>query len=174
MAVTSREINQRRWQVRLPFRHQLYTTTNLVVSILALTALYFLLSHVVTWGQATWDNMRYGLPRTFHLAADVGHSAATGEPSHLIAMNLDRQIVVLDIPGGDTRQVRTLMGPYLFGADEHLTPVTMRLHDFDGNQAPDLVVRVKDEEIIYMNHDGAFVLITPEERQQLHLTDGAQ
>ncbi|NJO05817.1 MAG: hypothetical protein HC876_10015 [Chloroflexaceae bacterium] len=79
---------------------------------------------------------------------------------------------MLDMPGGDINKVRVLTGPYLFGADEHLTPVTLRLQDFDGNRAPDLVVKVKDEELIYMNHDGSFAPITPAERQHLQLLGG--
>lgn len=45
--------------------------------------------------------------------------------------------------------------------------MTMRLADVNGDTAPDLVVRVKNEDMVYLNRDGGFNLITAEERQQL-------
>jgi hypothetical protein len=143
------------------------TIAYIVTGILALLALYVLLSSVVGWGQVLWDDMRYGRPRTFHLTANVGRAEEAAAPTHLIAMNLDRQVVIMEIPGGDASRTRTLPGPYLFGAGEDLTPVTMRLADMNGDGAADLIVRVKNEEMVYLNREGGFNLITAEERQQL-------
>ncbi len=166
MAVTSRDLrNERRPLVQVPSGN-LGALAYIVTGLLALLALYVLLSSVVSWGQVTFDDIRYGRPRTFHLTADVGHGTS-GAPSHFIAMNLDRQVVIMELPGGDTTKVRTLPGPYLFGAGEDLTPVTLRIADVNADNAPDLLVRIKDEEMIYINRDGGFALITPEERQQL-------
>jgi hypothetical protein len=113
------------------------------------------------------DDVKYGRPRTFHLTANVGRAEEANAQTHLIAMNLDRQVVILELPGGDSAHARALPGPYLFGADEDLTPVTMRLADMNGDGAADLVVRVKDEEMVYLNRDNTFSLITAEERSQL-------
>lgn len=173
MAVTSRDIGQAaRWplnwrsHIRLPSDH-LHLAAYITTALLALVALYILLGYFITWGRIMLDDLRYGIPRTSHLIADVGHGQAPGMPSHLIAMNLDRQVLVLDIPGGDVDQLRVLRGPYLFGGGEDLTPVTMRLNDMNGDSHVDLVVRVKDEEIVYLNRDGNFVLATPQERQYI-------
>jgi hypothetical protein len=135
--------------------------------LVALLAVYVLLSGVVSWGQTLLDDVRYGRPRTFHLTANVGRAEEAAAPTHLIAMNLDRQVVILEIPGGDSARTRTLPGPYLFGAGEDLTPVTMRLADMNGDQLVDLIVRVKNEEMVYLNREGSFNLITAEERQRL-------
>ena len=86
-------------------------------------------------------------------------------------MNLNRQVVVIEIPGGDPSKTRTLTGPYLFGADEDKTPVLLRLDDLNRDGAKDLIVNVKNEEIVYLNKDGEFKPITPEERQQLAPTN---
>ena len=43
----------------------------------------------------------------------------------------------------------------------------MRLADMNGDGAADLIVRVKNEEMVYLNREGGFRLITAEERQQL-------
>ncbi|NJN15633.1 MAG: hypothetical protein HC822_04725 [Oscillochloris sp.] len=167
MAVTSRELrNDRRSQVGMP-TVKMGSVAYIVTGLLALLALYVLLSSVVDWSRVVMDDMRFGRPRTFHLTANVGRAEEANAPTHLIAMNLDRQVVILEIPGGDSTKTRALPGPYLFGAGEDLTPVTMRLADVNSDSAPDLVVRVKDEEMIYMNRDNAFQLITAEERQQL-------
>jgi hypothetical protein len=173
MAVTSRDLrNERRPVVNLP-AVKLGSAAYIVTGMLALLAIYVLLTSVVGWGRVLVDDMRYGRPRTFHLTANVGRAEEANAPTHLIAMNLDRQVVILEIPGGDSTKTRALPGPYLFGAGEDLTVVTMRLADVNGDSADDLVVRVKDEEMVYINRDGAFNLITAEERQQL-LQQGAR
>lgn len=167
MAVTSRDLrNERRPHVSIP-RGSVSTVAYAVTGLVALLAVYVLLSGVVSWGQTLIDDVRYGRPRTFHLTANVGRAEEAAAPTHLIAMNLDRQVVILEIPGGDSARTRTLPGPYLFGAGEDLTPVTMRLADMNGDQLVDLIVRVKNEEMVYLNREGSFNLITAEERQRL-------
>jgi hypothetical protein len=167
MAVTSRDLhNERRPHVNLRVRN-IGSVAYVVTGALALVAIYLLLSSVVSWGQVFIDDVRYGRPRTFHLTANIGRPEEANAPSHMIAMNLERQVVVLEIPGGDATRTRALPGPYLFGAGEDLTPVTMRLEDVNSDQSPDLIVQVKNEEMVYINRDGSFQLITAEERQLL-------
>jgi hypothetical protein len=172
MAVQSRNLGpQRRTSIGLPAGN-VGNIAYLITGLLALLAAYVLLSSAIGFGRTTLDNFRYGYPRTFHLSANVGRPEEANGPTHLIAMNLERQVVILEIPGGDSTQIRSLPGPYLFGSDEHLTPVTMRLADMNGDGAPDLLVRVKDEEMVYLNRDNTFGLITAEERQQLMQAGG--
>lgn len=139
----------------------------LVTGLLALLAIYVIMSHVVAWGRIKVDDVRYGRPRTFHLQTNVVSGDQHSVPTHFIAMNLDRQVIVFEIPGQDVTQIRTLSGPYLFGAGEDLTPVTLRMEDVNRDSASDLVLQVKDEEVMYIYRDGGFSLITPEERQML-------
>jgi hypothetical protein len=118
-------------------------------------------------GQIWLDDLRYGRPRTMQLTDYVGHNERPGQPSHFIAMNLNRRVVVIELPGGDSSKAQTLQGPYLFGANEHLTPVTLRVQDVNNDKKGDLVIAVKREEIIYINAGDTFRLITDDERQQL-------
>ncbi|HMQ35361.1 MAG TPA: hypothetical protein PKD53_31920 [Chloroflexaceae bacterium] len=172
MAVQSRNLGpERRAPLSLPSGN-VGNIAYLITGLLALLAAYVLLSSAIGFGRNLIDNVRYGYPRTHHLTANVGRPEEANAPTHLIAMNLDRQVVILEIPGGDAAKVRTLPGPYLFGANEHLTPVTLRLADMNGDGAADLLVRVKDEEMVYLNRDGGFNLITAEERQQLSQSAG--
>jgi hypothetical protein len=83
-------------------------------------------------------------------------------------MNLNRQVVVFEIPDGEnTTHIRTLQGPYLFGAGEDLTPVTLHMQDKNHDNNADLILRVKDEEVIYLDRGGTFSLMTADERQRL-------
>jgi len=145
----------------------LHSAAYLVTALLALLAIYAVMGNVITWSQGRIDDLRYGNPRTFQLDAVVGHGDSAENPTHLIAMNLNQQIVVIEIPGGDPNKIRTLTGPYLFGAAESKTPVVMRLADVDGDGRKDLIVSAKNEEIVYLNKGDHFQLITPEERARL-------
>jgi hypothetical protein len=143
----------------------------LVTGILALLAVYVLMSHVFVWANVKLDDMRYGRPRTFHLTSQVD-SVQGDMMTHFIAMNLNRQVMVLEIPGDDLSQMRTLSGPYLFGAGEDLTPVTLHMEDVNSDGANDLILQVKDEAVIYLYRGDGFSLVTPEERQQIYLLRG--
>jgi hypothetical protein len=145
----------------------LHTAAYGVTIVLALLAIYAVMGHVVGWGSGRLNDMRYGATRTFQMDAVVGHGDGGGTPTHFIAMNLNRQVVVVEIPGGDPSKIRTLTGPYLFGADEDKTPVLLRLDDLNRDGSKDLIVNVKNEEIVYLNKEGEFKPITPEERMEL-------
>lgn len=168
MAVTSREIHTNRSAQPGVLPRTIGPFAYLVTFILAALAIYVLVGTVHDWTRVRLDDLRYGMPRTTHLEGFVGHGGeAPGQPTRFIGLNIDRQVVVLEIPGGDTTQVRSLAGPYLFGANEHLTPVLLSLRDVDRDSYDDLIVNVRDEQIIYLNREGSFRLPTPDEQQQL-------
>lgn len=168
MAVTGRDIpNNRRPISILPGAANLGFLAYLVTAVLALLAVYVLLSSALGWARVQIDNVRYGTPRTYHLTIETGPPGSNLAPTHFVAMNLNRQVVIVELPNGDGSQARTLPGPYLFGANEGLTPVKLRSADLNGDSVGDLIVRVKDEEMVYLYREGSYTLITPEERQQL-------
>ena len=96
--------------------------------------------------------------------AYVGHNEAEGVPSHFVAMNLNRRVTVLEMRGGDSSQVNTIVGPYLFGQGEDLTPVTLGSTDLNADGLSDLIVSVKNEQLLYLNDGASFRLATTEER----------
>jgi hypothetical protein len=145
----------------------LHSFAYIVTGLLALLAIYAIMGNVVGWGREQVDTLRYGATRTFHTDAVVGHEDGAGVPSHFIAMNLNRQVVIYQIPGGDAAKTRVITGPYLFGAGEDKTPVLLEFSDVNGDQAPDMIVNIKNEAIIFVNRDGQFQTISPEERSQL-------
>lgn len=171
MTVSSREISAPRSVGAL---RNMGMTAWIATFLLAAIAIYLVLSVVVAWGQVRIDDMRYGRPRTTHLEGFVGHSAEqSGSPTRFVGLNLERQIVVLELPGGDANQVRTLPGPYLFGAREHLTPVLLALGDVDGDGRADLIATIRNEQIIYLNRDEGFRLPTADEQQRIMQEHGS-
>ncbi|MBP8252371.1 MAG: hypothetical protein KAX40_08385 [Herpetosiphon sp.] len=137
----------------------------LVTLVLALFVANALFSPIFNWAKIKMDDMRYGRPRTVQTSAFVGHDEANGLPSHFVAMNLERRVVIMEMPGGDAAKARTIVGPYLFGAGEDLTPVQLRFEDVNADQRPDMLVSVKQEEMVYINDAASnqFRMITAEE-----------
>ncbi len=141
-----------------------------VAALAGVVALYVALSALFGFVQTKLDDMQYGRPRTTHLDAYVGHAGeAAGQPSHFLALNLDRRIMLIELPGGDTKDATTITGPYLFGDGEDLTPVKLSAEDVNGDGAADLLVTVKNEQLVYVNDKAknSFHLMTPEERKAL-------
>lgn len=182
MAVTSRNLRTSAAQrsSRAPIMHapkvQRVTqprSSNLLVYAITLVFIIVLINLILTpvlnWGRSRLDDFRYGRPRTVQLTAHVGHEEANGLPSHFIAMNLERRVVILEMPGGDATKTRTIVGPYLFGVSEDLTPVLLRFADVNADQRPDMLVNVKQEEMVYINDatSNSFRIITSDELAQL-------
>ncbi len=169
MAVTSRELRSSRPSQVISTRvHQrVHVTFYGVTLLLAAIVVYVVVGMVLGKGQVLYDDLRYGRPRIDQLTAFVGHNEADGVPTHLMAMNLNRQVVIVEMPGSNPSQARTITGPYLFGANEDLTPVKLSLEDVDGDKVLDLLIDVRQEHIVYLNHDGIFRLPTPAEQAQL-------
>ncbi len=175
MAVTSKELRTpRESSVRRlgteAWPRSLMPMAYTITLLLAILAVYALVGTIVDWGRVRLDDVRYGRPRTTHLEGKVGHEGNSGLPSHFIAMNLNGQVMILELVGGNPNEVRSLPGPYLFGEGNDLTPVNLSLQDIDKDGQPDLIVDVRREQIVYLNRDGAFRLPNAEEQQQLTTT----
>jgi hypothetical protein len=168
MAVVSRPIKRSR-RIALPsgVRPAPSWWTTALLYILVLVLGYLLITPIIGWGQHRLDDIRHGFPRTTQVDGFVGHGEEGGLPTHLIALNLQRQVSILEIPGGDPGKVQALIGPYLVGADgEYVTPY-LSLQDMNGDGRVDLLLQVREEIIVYINDNGSFRLITPAERARL-------
>jgi hypothetical protein len=135
--------------------------------VLLLVLGYLLLTPVFTWGQRRLDDLRYGFPRATQLDYFVGHGEESGDPTHLIALNLRGQVSILEIPGGDPTKARAFAGPYLVGADGPYVVPHLSLADANGDGQADLLLQVREEIVVYINENGTFRLITPAERARL-------
>jgi len=169
MAVTSKNMSSAQ---RLRSQHpaaprRLHVGAYAITLLLAVLAVYALVGMLMGKLHVAVDDLRYGRPRTAQIDGFVGHDEAPDRPTHLMAINLNRQLVVIELPGGDPSKARTFAGPYLFGAEEDLTPVALSLRDMDGDGKADMLLDVRRERIIYLNRDGSFRLPTAEEDAQL-------
>ncbi|PDV99507.1 hypothetical protein [Candidatus Chloroploca asiatica] len=145
----------------------------IVTLLLVAMASYVVIDAAVGWTKERLDDVRYGRPRTTHIEGFVGHPAEdAGRPTRFIGLNLDRQVVILALPGGDATHVQSLPGPYLFGAREDLTPVILSLYDLDRDGRLDLLATVRNEHVIYLNRAEGFRLPTLEEQQQMMQEQG--
>jgi len=146
-------------------------TTALLIGALAIV-LYFGITSLLAWAQVKMDDVQYGRPRTSQLDAFVGHGEANGNPTHFTTLNLNRRVTIMEFPGGDVTKPQVIVGPTLFGRDEDLTVIKLRVEDINGDDKPDLTVQVKDERLVYINDGNAFRPITNDELAHLKQQGG--
>lgn len=109
-----------------------------------------------SWWQTTQDDWHYGRPRTFQTDAVVGHNDSAANPSHFIAVNLHRHVLIVELPGGDASKARIFNGPILIGPGQDLAPVTLTFQDVNGDGLPDMIVNVQDAHFMFINTKGTF------------------
>ncbi len=147
----------------------LYLGVGMLVMLVVCTGLSF----IVPWAHTTLDDLRYGRPRTFQVDAFVGHNEQAGIPTHFIALNLHRQVLIIELPGGDPARARIYSGPVLYGAGGDLVPVTLNFVDVTGDQKPDMIVHLhyqgwfgffdSEQQLVYINENGGFRPARPDE-----------
>src|ERR1700693_4345451 len=102
---------------RRPRMHWLfYVGLSMLIMLLGWIALSFFFQ----WWQVTQDDWHYGRPRTFQIDAVVGHGDTPASPSHFIALNLNRHIEIIEIPGGEATHMKVYLGPILVGEGQEL------------------------------------------------------
>lgn len=119
------------------------------------------LSALGSWWQTTQDDWRYGRPRTFQIDQVVGHHDSPQNPSHFIAINLNRRIIVIEISGGDVSKSVMFSGPTLIGPGQDLTPVTLTFRDVNHDGKLDMLVNIQDTSLVFLNESGTFVSTPP-------------
>ena len=145
-------------------RRRLHPLLYLGLGMIAMLALWTLLSLAVSWWNTTMDDLHYGRPRTFQMDAYVGHNEV-GAPSHFIALNYKGRIEVIEFPGGDATHARIYLGPQLYGAGSDLVPVTLSFVDVSGHHQPDMLVHFQTSRLIFINAAGGFRPPTVQEQQ---------
>ncbi|HET9920018.1 MAG TPA: hypothetical protein VFQ30_09285, partial [Ktedonobacteraceae bacterium] len=111
---------------------------------------------VANWWQVTQDDWHYGRPRTYQVDQVVGHNDSAQKPSHFIAINLNRQVEVIEFPGGDATKAKIYIGPLLVGPGQYLAPVTLSFQDVNGDGKIDMIVNVQDSHFIFLNNGTSF------------------
>lgn len=138
---------------RIPYHWLIFVGLSMFVMIVG----WLMFSALSNWWTTTQDDWHYGRPRTYQVEAVVGHGDSKANPSHFIAINLNRHIAVIEIPGGDVSKTRIFNGPTLIGPGQDLTPVTLSFQDVNGDGKLDMVVNVQDTHFVFLNEKGTFV-----------------
>ena len=97
----------------------------------------------------------------------VGHADSKANPSHFIALNLRRQVEIIELPGSDPSKARVYVVLTLVGDDQEKTPVTLSFKDVTGSGKLDMLVHIEGQTIVYINDNGSFRLQRPGERASL-------
>jgi hypothetical protein len=118
---------------------------------------YVALSGFGSCWQIHGDDNTYGRPRTFQIDAVVGHDDSQEHPSHFIAINLNRRVLVIEIPEGDVSKSVIYSGPTFLGDGQDLTPVTLIISDINGDGKPNMLVHILDQTIVFLNNGTKFV-----------------
>lgn len=138
-----------------------------IVGMLVMAAFVVALSVIGSWWQVHQDDVTYGRPRTFQIDAVVGHNDSPSNPSHFIFVNLNRHVVIIELPGGDSTRARIYNGPTLFGDGQDLTPVTAEFRDVNGDSKPDMIVHIQDQRLVFINDGMQFRPLQPGEHVNL-------
>jgi hypothetical protein len=126
------------------------------LSMMVMVLGFMSLSWLGNWWTTTTNDWNYGRPRTFQVDHVVGHQDNAAHPSHFIAQNLNRRIVVIEIPGGDPTTMQVYIGPTLVGDGQDLTPLTLTFEDRNGDGKPDLNIHIGDQVIVFLNNGTKF------------------
>ena len=148
-------------------KYQTHPLFYLGAGMAATVLLWIILSAVCGWFTVTLDDIRYGRPRTFQEDVWVGHNEQTGIPSHFIAVNLNRHIEIIELPGGDPAHAKVYIGPQLYGANDELVPVTLKFIDVNKDHKPDMLVSFQGTHFVFINDQGGFRPMNPSEHDQV-------
>jgi len=137
------------------------------VAMLVMLIGWIAFSSLASWWQVTQDDWHYGRPRTFQTDAVVGHNDSDTNPSHFMAVNLQRHVEIIEMPGGDASKAKIYVGPVLIGQGQDLAVVTLNFKDVNGDGNPDMIVNIQDSRFVFINENGGFRPAHPGEKVQL-------
>jgi len=132
------------------------------LALIIMIAGWVLFTVVANWWAVTQDNWHYGYPRTYQCDAVVGHNHdSTANPTHFIALNLNGQVEIIEIPAGDAAKAKIYVGPSLVGTNANLAPVTLSFADVNGDGKVDMIVHVQGGQFVFVNTGSEFRPATP-------------
>jgi hypothetical protein len=145
------------------FHWSIYVGLAMLVMLIGWIAL----SSFASWWQVTQDDWHYGRPRTFQINYVVGHNDSVADPSHFIALNLNRHVDIIEMPGGDAAKAKIYVGPVLIGLGQDLAVVKLSFKDVNGDGRPDMIVSIQDSRFVFINDNGSFRPARPGENIQM-------
>ena len=154
-------------QQRQPRRRSHHSILPIGIGMIVMFVLWVAGMMAVSWWQVTQDDIHYGRPRTYQTDMVVGHADSASHPSHFIALNSNRQIEVIEFPGGDASKAKIYLVATLIGDGQDLAIVTLTFKDINGDGKVDMIVNVKDSHYPFLNDQGQFRPAKPGEHVSL-------
>ncbi len=127
------------------------------VGMMAMLVLWVTGAWLVAWGGQRYNDLHYGIPRTYQTDAVVGHGGdSPAHPSHFIALNLNRQAIVIELMAGDPGKSVSYVAPvYIAGDGGDLAPVTVEFRDVTGDNRLDMIIHIhlpsQDQLSVFVN-----------------------
>ncbi len=84
--------------------------------LLLLTLYIYVIFPLYVWANNIHNDWTYGASRTFRLDAVLGDHDSKANPTHLIALNLNGKVEILEFPGGDATHAKIFPGPRINGS----------------------------------------------------------
>jgi len=143
------------------------------IGMIAMLAVWVLGSSLLAWVSYEHDNIVYGNPRTYQTDAVVGHGGDSPQhPSHFIAVNLNRQVIIVEFMAGNpAKSIDYVVPYYILGQGGNLTPVTLSFRDVTGDGKPDMIVDIhlspQDQTFVFVNDGTKFR--APTAKDNIHL-----
>ena len=150
----------RKEEVKPP--HRVHWLLPAGVGMIAMLVLWIIGSNVLAWGTQRYNDIVYGMPRTYQTDAVVGHGSDSPQhPSHFIALNLNHQAVVIELMAGDpAKSVSYKANFYATSSDDNLAPVTLEFKDVNGDHKVDMIVHIhlqgQDQVVVFINDGKEF------------------
>ena len=135
----------------------------ILLGMVVMALLVFALSAFGSWWRIHQDDVTYGRPRTFQCDAAVGHGTDSNPNSHFIAVNLNRHIEIIEIPGGDPSKSKIYVGSTLMGDNAELLPVTLSFRSVSGGGKPDMIISVRGNTTVMINTGDGFRPVQPDD-----------
>ncbi len=137
-------------------RHHFHWLLPAGVGMVAMLVLWVLGSLALSWGIQQYNNITYGMPRTYQTDAVVGHGDSKANPSHFMAMNWQHQAVIDEMMAGNPSKLIVYVVPINSNGDtDDLAPVTVNFKDLNGDHKPDMIIHVhlsnEDQVSVFIN-----------------------
>lgn len=113
------------------------------IAIFVMVMGYFLVTMLGVWWQNKQDDWAYGMPRTYQTDANVGHGTSQQPMSHFVAVNLDGEIKVIELPGDDSSKAK-IYDITTLPAGSGAVPVTLKFQDMNADGKPDMLITIGD------------------------------
>ena len=139
----------------------------IIIGMAVMAVLAMSLTSLASWWKVHQDDMQYGRPRTFQFDAVVGHNDSPANPTHFILINLNRHILIIELPGGDATHAHVYLGPQLYSPNSELVPVTLQFVDVNGDHKPDMLITFQGTHAVFINDGQQFRPVLPDERSQV-------